>query len=458
MKGYISLLKGIKFRKNKKLNSLFLLKKPQEEKDNELNNNSDNLLPQLINGKNIENIKNIKNMVKEPKKVLKLLKRKTKTSRIFDDYEDLFFYLLKIPEKLELFEVNCSIRTKMKEKEDNKKEENNVYESESEDDFNKVINDIDINKIFYKRIYYGLIEKDKKFWENFYFPKAIYKIVYKKSRLKQKEILEYCDKYEMKYDSVINSYEKLYTTKTQKRNWDLDPISAYNNYLEIFNKDKNLVKSGELDNNLNNNNNLYEYEKIKLNKDIVIKTNNKGNGKTLIFDGKLLDVYVDDYFRDNYEKYIISINSPRQNKKEIIYDSRDFFPKLKQSFSFEKNITKKNKLNSLINQKSTKNMKTRLINMKINNKKNKRRLFLNDKEKNKENIFTINFNSNIQKNQRNTNKLFFSPDFSNNNNYQKTDVFFNNNEESPNLIFGKLMNKHKRAKRNLFNMFKFSYY
>lgn len=456
MKGYTSLLKGIKFKKNKKLNSLFLIKKPQEEKENELNEN-DNLLPNLINGKNIDNIKN---KIKEPKKVLKLFKRKSKMSRVYDDYEDLFFYLLKSPQRLEIFEVNCSLRTKMKEKNETKKENINAYESESEDDFNKEFNNIDINKIFYKKIYLGLVGDDRQFWENFYFPKAIYKIIYKKSRLKQKEILSYCVKYEMKYDSVINSYEKKYTNKTKKRNWDLDPISAYNNYMEILNKEENIMKSKELEKNKNKINN-YVFEKIISNKDIVVKTNNKGNGKTLIFDGKLLDVYVDDYFRNNYEKYIISINSPTQSKKEIFYDSKDLLPKLKQSFSFERNnFLKKNKRNVIINQKCNIIMKSHL-NMTIENKKNRKDFYFNDIKKNKENIFTVSsINNSIQKNKRNNNKLFHSPDFSNNKNYQNTDSFFNGYEDSSNLILGKIMNKNKikNDKRNIFNILKFSYY
>ena len=459
MKGYTSLLKGIKFKKNKKLNSLFLLKKPQEEKENELNEN-DNLLPNLINGKNIDNIKN---KIKEPKKVLKLFKRKSKMSRIYDDYEDLFFYLLNIPQKIEIFEVSCSLRTKMKEKNETKKENINTYESESEEDFHKEFNNIDINKIFYKKIYLELGGDDKQFWENFYFPKAIYKIIYKKSRLKQKEILSYCVKYEMKYDSVINSYEKIYTNKTKKRNWDLDPISAYNNYMEILNQEENIMKSKELENNKNKINN-YEYEKFISNKDIVVKTNNKGNGKTLIFDGKLLDVYVDDYFRNNYGKYIISINSPTQSKKEIFYDSKDLLPKLKQSFSFERNnFLKKNKHNlKIFNQKSNIIMKTH-SNMTIENKKNKKDLYFNDMKKSKENIFTVSsINNSIQKNKRNHYKLFLSPDITNNKNYQKTDIFFNGYEDSSNLILEKITNnnknKIKKAKKNIFNMLKFSYY
>ena len=30
-----------------------------------------------------------------------------------------------------------------------------------------------------------------------------------------------------------DSYEKTYTIKTQKKNWDLEPITAYNNYIEM---------------------------------------------------------------------------------------------------------------------------------------------------------------------------------------------------------------------------------
>ena len=243
----------------------------------------------------------------------------------------------------------------------------------------------------------------------------------------------------------------------------MDPISAYNNYMEILNQEENIMKSKELENNKNKINN-YEYEKIISNKDIVVKTNNKGNGKTLIFDGKLLDVYVDDYFRNNYGKYIISINSPTQSKKEIFYDSKDLLPKLKQSFSFERNnFLKKNKHNlKIFNQKSNIIMKTHL-NMTIENKKNKKDLYFNDMKKSKENIFTVSsINNSIQKNKRNHYKLFLSPDIINNKNYQKTDTFFNGYEDSSNLILEKITNnnknKIKKAKKYIFNMLKFSYY
>ena len=98
--------------------------------------------------------------------------------------------------------------------------------------------------------------------------------------------------------------------------------------------------------------------------------------------------------------------------------------------------------------------------MTVDNKNSKKGLFFNNKKKNKENIFAINNTNSIEKNKRNINKLSLSPGFSNNNNnYQKTDAFFNYNEElSSKLILGRMVNKNKKTKRNLFTMFKFSYY
>ena len=72
----------------------------------------------------------------------------------------------------------------------------------------------------------------------------------------------------------------------------------------------------------------------------------ENKGKTLIYDGKLLSVYVDDYLRKNKDTFILSINSPTQKKKEIIYNAKDLLPSLKQSFSYEKhNFLKRNRYN-----------------------------------------------------------------------------------------------------------------
>ena len=460
MKGYVSLLKGAKFNKKNKFKSLFLIHKPEEEKENEDLEN-ENILP------NITSNKSIKNIINEPKKVIKLFKRKSRMTRVFEDYEDLFFYLLKEPNKIEIFEVNA-FKNKIKKKNE-KKSIKDTYESESEDDFNKESNNIDINKIFYKNIYLGLAQGEKHYWENFYFPKAIYRIIYQKSRNKQKEILNFCIKYGINYDKVISSYEKIYANKIQKKNWQLDPLTAYNNFMEIYHKDENLIQNKDLDKNLNEKkDNLFHFENYdKFDNDnvIVVKTNNKGKGKTLIFDGKLLNVYVDDYLRKNND-HMISINSPTQKKKEIVYSAKELLPEIKPSFSFEKNhLLKRNKFNE-----------TNKHNYDKKNSKNN----LMGKEKEKENEIRYNsmLNKHKQKNKRN--KKHYKE-------INKTNEQLNENKEtfphesthpiktcdinmplnikvkSSDLILKKIRKKYlaendKKYNNNFFNMLKFSYY
>ena len=449
MKRYVSLLKGTKFKKNNKLKSLFLLKKTNEEKENE-DKESNNVLPNITSSKSIKKGKD------DTKNFVKLLKRKSRLSKIYEDYEDLFFYLLKHQKKIDILEVKSN-KNRIKKKDD--KLDKDTYESESEDDFNKESNNIDINTIFYKKIFLGLIE-NKQFWESFYFPKAIYKIIYRKTRLKQKDILNFCYKYNIKYEKVVNSYEKIYTIKTQKKNWDLEPITAYNNYIEIYLKNEELVKNKELETNANEKKeNLYHYENYdKFNKDIVVKTNNKGKGKTLIFDGKLLSVYVDDYLRKNNDNYIISINSPKQKKKEIIYDAKDLLPSLKQSFSFEKNnFLNRNRYNGIMTQKSNKD----IIKQKLFKKENVfiRDLIFNKKEqiskKNKRKNNDIN-----KTNYEEFNKLSFSPESLVN--FDSSNPL-STNENTSNLILRKIINKTKlvkntKNKKNLFGAIKFTYY
>ena len=264
----------------------------------------------------------------------------------------------------------------------------------------------------------------------------------------------------IKYDKVVNSYEKIYTIKTQKKNWDLEPITAYNNYIEIYLKNEELVKNKEIEQNANEKKeNLYHYENYdKFNKDIVVKTNNKGKGKTLIFDGKLLSVYVDDYLRKNNDNYIISINSPKQKKKEIIYDAKDLLPSLKQSFSFEKNnFLNRNRYNGIMTQKSNKD----IIKQKLFKKENVfiRDLIFNKKEQiNKKNKRK---NNDINKtNYEEFNKLSFSPESLVN--FDSSNPL-STNENTTHLILRKIINKTKlvkntKNKKNLFGAIKFTYY
>ena len=60
--------------------------------------------------------------------------------------------------------------------------------------------------------------------------------MYQKSRKKQKEILKYCLKNHKDYKTVITSYDKCYTNKTLKHNWELSPNEAYSNYYKIYKK------------------------------------------------------------------------------------------------------------------------------------------------------------------------------------------------------------------------------
>ena len=221
-----------------------------------------------------------------------------------------------------------------------------------------------------------------------------------------------------------------------------------------------LVKNKELETNANEKKeNLYHYENYdKFNKDIVVKTNNKGKGKTLIFDGKLLSVYVDDYLRKNNDNYIISINSPKQKKKEIIYDAKDLLPSLKQSFSFEKNnFLNRNRYNGIMTQKSNKD----IIKQKLFKKENVfiRDLIFNKKEQiNKKNKRK---NNDINKtNYEEFNKLSFSPESLVN--FDSSNPL-STNENTTHLILRKIINKTKlvkntKNKKNLFGAIKFTYY
>ena len=156
--------------------------------------------------------------------------------------------------------------------------------------------------------------------------------MYQKSRLKQKEILKYSLKYNKDYDTVIKSYDKSYTSMMLKHNWALDPKIAYNNYYKIFIK-KNLSQNKE-SKKININDNNYS--------DVVIKVDNNGQGKSLIFIGKLFNVYIDDSYKRNIkDENAVSMDVKEQkSRKEVIYNYKDLLArakmKLKNSFSYDK--------------------------------------------------------------------------------------------------------------------------
>ena len=251
--------------------------------------------------------------------------------------------------------------------------------------------------------------------------------------------------------------------------------------MEIYNKNDISIQNKEMEKKKVN---IFDNIEMinKFNKDIVVKTFNKGCGKTLIFNGKLLNVYVVDYLRNNNENYMISINSPVQKKKEIIYDKKKLLPKLKQCFSLERNnFSNKYRHTEVNNQRSKINIKQNLINLKTNIK-NDKELILNNKKENNGYLNTIcsSFNNKRKQiNKRNLNsfndihkrneelkmnKYFFSPDFSNHIDYNKNNYKYisHEEEEPPNLFLKRIKNntqldKNKKNKY-FFNLIKFSYY
>ena len=352
MKGFISILKGRKFRTGKVINSSFLLKTPKEEKENIIMKTD--YYPKLMN--NIQSKK-----VKLSSTKLNYIK--PKKSKINENYEDLFFYFLKNSEKIENFETSEENKKKSKENifqiKTNENKSKVIYDEEQySDDEEKQKKRINIKQIYYHEIYLNFIQ-NKIQWKNFLFPKGIYNLMYQKSRIKQKEIFKFCIQKNYNYNNVIKSYDKIYTNITLKHNWELSPHIAYMNYVKT-NKKKNLSQSKEL-----NRKNLSLYN-LDLS-DVVIKANNKGEGRTLMYIGKVFNIYVEDYLKKN--KNIISINliEPKL-RKEIVYNDTDLLKslKIKQKMDFScnnnsyNNLLKSNKMN-ILNKKIKQNYNLHLI-------------------------------------------------------------------------------------------------
>ena len=365
MKGFISLLKGRKFRMGKVINSSFLLKNQKEEKEN--NFTQTDHYSKLIN--NINSKKTKLNYIQA--------QIKSKKNKINENYEDLFFYFLKNSEKIENFETSEEKKIKSEGNMFQIKINENKSQVEYDDEENNLNNEeqqkkrINIKKIFYHEIYLNFI-KNKQQWKNFLFPKGIYNLFYQKSRKKQKEIFRFCIKNNYKYKDVIKSYDKIYTNKTLKHNWELSSYSAYINYVKI-NKKKNLSQSKE---NYRKNLSLYNLDLS----DVVIKVNNKGEGRALIYIGKIFNIYTEDYLKKNKNNNnnIISMNliEPKL-RKEIVYTDTDLIKriKIKQKMDYSYNNNSYNNLlynnkTNYLNKKIKQNYNLHLIinNLNINKK------------------------------------------------------------------------------------------
>ena len=234
-----------------------------------------------------------------------------------DDYEDLFLYFLLNMEKIEYFE---KILKHKKERRMN----NNYY-------------------------FLGIFESlttEKVYWNNFYFPKYVFRLFYLKSRHLQKEIIKYSITNGKEIMEVINSYNKIYTSLTKIKNWRLKPADAYLNY-ENINKKRNV----EIEKNNKN-----TMSKINSFTDFVIRTNNKGRGKTLIFLGKTINIYIDDIDSNLNKNMGLSMATEDSEfntkvKNEIIYTFDDAAVKAKKG-----GLTINNKISNHINNSNNNNL------------------------------------------------------------------------------------------------------
>ena len=319
MKELKSLLKGKKLKNSINKNSLFFIKKIKENK--EVNNTENNYFPK---NNNILLSRRNSNIFKSKKKVN-------------EDYEDLFLHFLKTPEKIDMFEPLSEKSKKTKNIYPQIKHSGSKFEEDEEEQYlneNKTAKkEINIKKIFYQELYLNLIDNKLK-WNNFFFSKGVYNIMYQKSRIKQKQILKFSLKYNKKCETIIKSYEKIYTSLICKHNWNLSPKIAYDNYYKIYLK-KYLAQNK--DNNNKNLNSNYS--------DVVIKADNNGQGKTLMFIGKLFNVYIDDNYKNNKkEDHIISMDIKEQkSRKEVIYTYSELMAKskmkLKPNYSYNTRLS-----------------------------------------------------------------------------------------------------------------------
>ena len=227
-----------------------------------------------------------------------------------DDYEDLFFFFLLHIGKIDYFE---NILMHKKERR--------------------------INNNYYFMNIYDSLTGEKTYWNNFYFPKYVYILFYLKSRILQKEIIKYSISKGKEIMDVINSYNKKYTSFIQIKNWKLKPVEAYINYEKI-----NKNRKAEIENN--NKNNL---SKITNFTDFVIRTDNRGKGKTLIFLGKTINIYIDDI-----EKY-----QNKNNGISMAAEDSEFNTKVKNEvvYTFDDVAIKNFKGNSTVNHKHINKMK-----------------------------------------------------------------------------------------------------
>ena len=270
-----------------------------------------------------------------------------------DNYEDLFFFFLLHIGKIDYFEKILI-----------DKKERRIT-----------------NSYFFMNIY-DTLTGDKIVWDNFYFPKYIFKLFYIKSRKLQKEIFKYSLLKGKEIMEVINSYNRKYTSNKKIKNWSIKPAEAFLNYEKI-----NQSKNTEIEKS-----NKRTLSKITNFTDFIIRTNNKGKGKTLIFLGKTINIYIDD----------IDKNQDKNNGLSMATEESEFKKKVKNEiiYTFDDVAIKAKKKNLTINNIKHNNSKTINLNLSKNKyKKISKNMIQTSKNKFKFKNRIININKNeIEKN------------------------------------------------------------
>ena len=258
---------------------------------------------------------------------------------IIKSKDDLFFELLQIKEKINIFEIKEQTLMSI-----------NLF-----------------NKEF--SFYYAYQQMKQEIeYMGYKLPKIVFIQLYIKANKMKKKIKKYVKKnLKPEYD-IIESYNPIYWKENQKHNWERNPFESYNLYLKktILENHKTIKDNNDLDINIVMN------EKPNL----IVITENGGKNKNLIYVGKLCNVYVRNEIISN-NMISMDIDENNRNPKEYIYNKLSI-PKFliekeneKQKKSIEKKTEKEKekekKLFSLKKYQSYSKMKKNSYNFDFSN-------------------------------------------------------------------------------------------
>lgn len=212
-------------------------------------------------------------------KSIKIIQNELKTNK-----DELFYDFLRTKEKINLFEIkNQTIFTKNYFKKDN-----SFY-------------------IAYQRM------KEQIKYMGYLFPRIVFIELYKKANLMKQRIKRYSMNCFKPTYEVTESFNPKYWKGRNKHNWERSPFESYTLYL----------KKKKRESHQNNKENTELTLDIVMNEkpDLIVVTENGTKNKSLIYFGKLCNIYVRNEITDN-KKYNISMETDNNNykNKEYVYN------------------------------------------------------------------------------------------------------------------------------------------